>query len=124
MNDTSLRRKLFDMEHNLLRNISKDLKSLQVNFTKPIDSTRKVRRIRQIRSYYSPINGVDYAESDEDLDYYSQMTIEDIRTEASVLIDSLLSSKFSDEGCISIQLEPVDTIRGLRPFGGDGFILK
>lgn len=59
-----------------------------------------------------------------DMDYYSDTTAEDFKIEASVLLDSFKKSIFSDEGCIPDILEPMDTARRLRPFSGDGYILK
>lgn len=52
------------------------------------------------------------------------MTADEIEMEASVLMDLFKNSKYSNEGCVSTRLEPMDTARGMRPFSGNGFLLK
>jgi|EndMetStandDraft_6_1072998.scaffolds.fasta_scaffold1361885_1 hypothetical protein len=52
------------------------------------------------------------------------MFAEDIETESQVFMSLLKTSEYVKEGCASTRLEPMEAARGMRPFSGDGYILK
>jgi hypothetical protein len=131
-------KKFANLNEPYTQQVTKDLASLHLNFTNHKHGQGRGRRstvnlldIKNInitavstgtKMFVMGLNSEDYEEPDRD--YYSDMTAEDTQIEAAVLMDALKSSKFAHEGCISQRLEPIEATRGLRPFGGDGYILK
>lgn len=113
-------KKLVDLNVPMRPQDPKDLASLRMNFT-----TKRQRRSNpdllnktldnetlstRPRNFYMKLD--DYEEPD--LDYYSEMTVDDIQIETSVFMDSLKNSKYAHEGCTLQRLQPVDTMRALR----------